>query len=147
TPGGQTPSGPRWPNACRCLADLSLRAAQCGFFLPDVFLTWRGPLGPLAGTRTPVRWTIHPWTDVEGAFEMGMEVHAGEEWLPEETLGQPSQVLARDQLASQDFMLKLPIQDATPLRTTLTFRRRGDKQPFQATVEILLPERERRPKD
>lgn len=123
--------------ACHCVSDAPLRNLRCAFFLPDVFLVSRVPLdrNPLDG----LDWTIHPWTDVLGPYDLDTQALIGTDWVPQVRLGPVAPALEEGQLVVERFGLKLG-QGTTLLRSSLVYHVRGRKDALRAEVELRLPD-------
>jgi hypothetical protein len=134
-----------WPippdsNACRCVADAAFREFNCGFMLPDIFLSLRGPLTWDPGKAVRLDWTIDPWTDVEGPYGMSAALRKEGQWVPQQWLGPSAPGLKQGTLVVEPFDVKLPLAGRGELRTRLKYRRTGAPDASSLAVDVLLPE-------
>jgi hypothetical protein len=136
---------PVWPvpadsHACRCFVDQGLQELNCGFMLPDIFLSLRGPLTWDLGKSLPLQWTIDPFTDVKGPYGMSADVRANGKWVPQPWQGPTEPELKQGKLVVEPFAVTLPKEGRGELRTRLEYSRVGAPAPSSLAVEVVLPE-------
>ncbi len=128
----------RFTNVCTCLRDFGLREARCSVVLPEIELVARFPRFFAPGEPVPVRWAIHPWTDVRGAYALQAAAEIDGEWVPQTWLGPVAPGLKLDEIVVEPFEIKPALAGSTPLRTTLAYKRANGKWE-KSILEILLP--------
>lgn len=130
----------RYPHACRCLTDNTLRVNRCSFLLPDLFMVALIPMDLKKNIPFNPEWTIQSWDpEFKSSYEMSAEAKIGDQWIPQTWFGPTAENLEYGIVVKELFEVKPGPKGMTPLRTSITYT---NAQHNKATeiLEVLLPE-------
>jgi hypothetical protein len=127
-------------NACTCVTNDVLRAFRCGFLTGDFLLDLNLPALWKEGDAVEATWSLQPWrSELDPTFQISAAALIDGKWVPQKP-GKNKGKLELDQLTKATLPLRLPATGSTVVRTSIAYQRKGQAEPTQLQIDLVMPD-------